>query len=152
MAWPSRVAGVAEAGTVLGHARGFLDFYAGVFSLVALSLTVMGGLLAMDRLVLRPPHRVRLQLLHRGVATAAVGFLAVPVALRVVDGHVGGRTAAMGAGTLAALLMVVLAASGIARGRFAYRTRPGVWRGAPRPPAPLRCARGARRAPPPAGA
>src|SRR4051794_36605602 len=46
------------AAVAVGHR--FLDFYAGVFSLVALSLTVMGGLAATDRLILLVRHRVLL--------------------------------------------------------------------------------------------
>jgi DMSO/TMAO reductase YedYZ heme-binding membrane subunit len=117
----------------------FLDFYCGVFSLVSVSLAVMGGVVAMDRIVLQPRHRMQMQLLHRAVAMASVGFLAVHVTLRVIGGHVsaldiavpflaGGRTVFIGLGTVAAQLMIVLAATGIARGRFAYLSRPALWR------------------------
>lgn len=49
----------------------FTEFFAGVISLVALSLTVMLGLLATDRLVLRISHRVLMQSAHR--ATGVLG-------------------------------------------------------------------------------
>src|SRR4051812_25585497 len=56
--------GLAAARAV-GH---FLDFYGGVFCLVALSLAVMGGLLATDRLLLQVRHRILLQGVHRALA------------------------------------------------------------------------------------
>jgi DMSO/TMAO reductase YedYZ heme-binding membrane subunit len=130
-------AGVAER---IGNALiGFLDFYSGVFSLVSVSLAMMCGVLAMDRIVLQPRHRVQAQLVHRAVAMASVGFLVVHVALRVVEGHIGlidvavpfmagGRTFFVGLGTVAAMLMVVLAATGVVRSRFAYGARPSLWR------------------------
>lgn len=122
----------------LGAVVGFLDFYCGVFSLVALTLTVMGGVLAKNRSVLQPRHRLQAQRLHRALAGAAVGLLIIHIATRVVDGHVSpldagvpflstGRTL-VGLGTVAAYLVLLLAVTGIARGRFAQRTRPTLWR------------------------
>jgi DMSO/TMAO reductase YedYZ heme-binding membrane subunit len=117
----------------------FIDFYAGVASLVALSIAVMLGVLAMDRILLQPRHRLQAQLLHRAVAGASMTFLVLHAAIRVLDGHVRpldlgvpflatGRTFSVGLGTVAAWLMVLLVATGIARSRFAQRTRPTLWR------------------------
>jgi DMSO/TMAO reductase YedYZ heme-binding membrane subunit len=129
---------VAATGAV-GWVLTSLDFYAGVLCLVTISLTVMGGVLATDRTVLRPRHRVRAQLWHRAVGLSAVGFLVVHVTLRVVEGHIrpldlavpflaDQRIVAVGLGTVAAQLMILLAVTGVARGRFAYGSRPVVWR------------------------
>jgi DMSO/TMAO reductase YedYZ heme-binding membrane subunit len=138
---PGLLSGVVNASERAGRAAiDFVDFYCGVFTLVALSLTVMGGVLAMDRMLLRPRHRMQVQLLHRAVAMASVGFLIVHVMSQVLDGHVGpldaavpflagGRTLVIGFGTIAAQLMILLAATGIVRGHFAYRSRPALWRG-----------------------
>jgi DMSO/TMAO reductase YedYZ heme-binding membrane subunit len=148
---PTRVMGVAVVGPVialnvvgtsereLGAFVKFLDFYCGVFSLVALSITVMVGVLAMDRILLQPRHRLQAQMLHRAVAVASVGFLIIHVAIRVIERHVTpldmvvpfmaqGRTFYVGLGTIAAYLMLLLAVTGVARGRFAQRTRPTLWR------------------------
>jgi DMSO/TMAO reductase YedYZ heme-binding membrane subunit len=137
---PDLLSGAAAGSERAGRAVvAFLDFYCGVFTLVSLSLAVMGGVLAMDRIVLQPRHRMKAQLLHRAVAMASVGFLIGHVMLQVLDGHVGpldaaipflagGRTLFIGFGTIAAQLMLLLAATGIARGRFAYRSRPALWR------------------------
>ena len=57
----------------------FLNFFAGVVSLVALSLTVMCGLVATDRFFLKIGHRVFFQGLHRATAIIAVVFLGLHI-------------------------------------------------------------------------
>src|SRR5205085_4535756 len=52
-------------------ARWLLEYYAGVFTLVALSIAVMVGLIATDRMVLTIRHRILLQAAHRGTALAS---------------------------------------------------------------------------------
>jgi DMSO/TMAO reductase YedYZ heme-binding membrane subunit len=117
----------------------FLDFYAGVATLVALSIAVMLGVLAMDRILLQPRQRLQAQVLHRSMAVASLLFLFVHVTIRVLEGHVtpvdaavpflhGLRGIFVGLGTAAAYLMILLAATGLARGRFAAGGRPAVWR------------------------
>ncbi|WP_083982457.1 hypothetical protein [Actinomadura hibisca] len=116
----------------------FLDFYGGVFSLVALSLAVMVGLLATDRALLSPGHRVRAQAVHRGFAFVAVATLALHLATQLARHRVGPLEALVptggdhladyGLGTLACHLMVVAIGSGIVRGRFAASGRPWMWR------------------------
>jgi DMSO/TMAO reductase YedYZ heme-binding membrane subunit len=121
------------------RALALVDFYSGAVSLIAVSLTVLGGVLATDRMLLRPRHRVRVQRLHRAAGIVSVGFLVVHVTLQVVEGHVrpldvavpflaDGHTVFVGLGTVAAELMILLAATGVARGRFAYGARPALWR------------------------
>ncbi|MCP2324311.1 hypothetical protein HDA40_002818 [Hamadaea flava] len=124
---------------VLGMCHRFLDFYAGVFCLVALSITVMAGLAATDRLVLLVRHRVLLQAAHRSTATAAVAFLFCHVVVKVMEAHVGildvvlpflasRHTAVIGLGTLAGYGLAIAAWTGAVRGRFADFAHPWVWR------------------------
>jgi len=133
-----RLADAAITGA--GH---FVLFYSGVLTLVALTLSVVIGLVATDRLVLASRHRIRAQAVHRAMAFTAVAGLAVHVAANLIDariqvidvilpfrveGRTFDRTFALGLGTVACLLMIAITASGIARGRFAVADRPWLWR------------------------
>ncbi|MEU1587531.1 hypothetical protein [Micromonospora sp. NPDC005710] len=116
----------------------FTEFFAGVVSLVALSLTVMLGLLATDRLVLRISHRVLLQSAHRATGVLGVAGLGFHVLTKVATGRaaptdalvpfVGGRGLYVGLGTVAALLMVSVIWTGIIRARFAGVGPKWLWR------------------------
>jgi DMSO/TMAO reductase YedYZ heme-binding membrane subunit len=121
----------------------FLLFYSGVFALVTLTLSVVVGLAATDRLVLVPQHRIQAQAVHRAIAFVAVAGVTVHVAAELVDARIpvtdaflpfraGGDTSVhaveLGLGTVAYYLMIALAASGIVRGRFAVGNRPWLWR------------------------
>ncbi|TDD90119.1 hypothetical protein [Actinomadura rubrisoli] len=122
----------------LRAAGAFLDFYCGVFALVALSLTVMIGLLATDRAVLAPRHRVRAQAVHRAFAFLAVSMLLLHLATQLARHRVGagqaflphsrGHLADVGLGTLAFYLLIIAIAGGVARGRFAAARHPWAWR------------------------
>jgi hypothetical protein len=121
---------IGPAGRAVGH---FLDFYAGVFTLVPLSLAVMIGLLATDRAILAPRHRVHAQSVHRALAFLAVSMLLVHVTSQLIEHRAGPGTfvpfgSAAGLGALACYMMIVTVASGIVRGRFALAERPWVWR------------------------
>ena len=127
----------AVAGTA-GRLMAFMDYFAGVFTLLSLTAAVVCGLAATDRLVLSPRQRVAMQSVHRATAVAALGFLAVHIAVKVAEVHAtplaallpfgGGATFAVGLGTLAADLLVLTAATGAVRGRFAGSRRPWLWR------------------------
>ncbi|SCE98230.1 hypothetical protein GA0070612_2700 [Micromonospora chokoriensis] len=116
----------------------FTEFFAGVISLVALSLTVMLGLLATDRLVLRIPHRVLMQSAHRATGVLGVAGLGFHVLTKIATGRaaatdavvpfVGGRGLYIGLGTVAALLMVSVIWTGIIRARFADVGPKWLWR------------------------
>ncbi|MEU8155635.1 ferric reductase-like transmembrane domain-containing protein [Micromonospora sp. NPDC048986] len=116
----------------------FTEFFAGVVSLVALSLTVMLGLLATDRLVLRIPHRVLMQSAHRATGVLGVAGLGFHVLTKIATGRaaatdalvpfVGGRGLYVGLGTVAALLMVSVIWTGIIRARFAGVGPKWLWR------------------------
>ncbi|MFI5484812.1 hypothetical protein [Micromonospora echinaurantiaca] len=134
------------AGTMLtgagqtAYAYGFFftEFFAGVIALVALSLTVMLGLLATDRLVLLIRHRVLLQSAHRATGILGVAGLVFHVLTKVATGRaastdaivpfVGGGGLYVGLGTVAGLLMVSVLWTGIVRARFAGVGPKWLWR------------------------
>ncbi|MFI6918739.1 hypothetical protein ACIBIZ_02200 [Nonomuraea spiralis] len=131
---------VALAGTdrgiaLLGRGVSFLEFYAGVFSLVLLTATVALGLVTTERVFLSPANRVRAQLAHRATALIGLGYLVTHIALMISLGHAPPGAAVVpvaglyvGFGALAFDLMVVAVATGMLRGRFAVRGTPWLWR------------------------
>ncbi|MFG1938523.1 ferric reductase-like transmembrane domain-containing protein [Micromonospora tulbaghiae] len=138
--------GVAWAGVELAGAGGvmysygffFTEFFAGVVALVSLSITVMLGLLATDRLVLLIRHRVLLQSAHRATGVLGVAGLVFHVITKVAIGRAGPTDAVVpflsgsglyvGLGTVAALLMVGVLWTGIIRVRFAGVGPKWFWR------------------------
>ncbi|MEV6518587.1 hypothetical protein ACGF5H_29740 [Micromonospora chalcea] len=138
--------GLAWAGVELAGAGGlmysygffFTEFFAGVVALVALSITVMLGLLATDRLVLLIRHRVLLQSAHRATGVLGVAGLVFHVITKVAIGRagptdavvpfIGGTGLYVGLGTVAALLMVGVLWTGIVRVRFAGVGPKWFWR------------------------
>jgi hypothetical protein len=124
---------------IVARVHAFLEFYAGVGTLVALSLTVMGGVAATER-ALFPVHlRVRLQIVHRALAFMSVAFLALHIGLKILDKRAGvldvvipflaaHRAIPVGLGTIAAYFMVAVLWSGVVRARFAASGRPWLWR------------------------
>ncbi|MFC9648007.1 hypothetical protein [Streptomyces sp. NPDC056937] len=122
--------------------RAFLDFGAGVLSLLSLSGAVVWGLIATDRLLLSPRHRLLAQGIHRATAVASLGFLLLHVTVKVTLGHVAligalvpfglgidGANGLIGFGSLAGLLMIVAATTGAMRSAFALPGRfAGRWR------------------------
>ncbi|MET9354479.1 cytochrome b/b6 domain-containing protein [Streptomyces sp. NPDC006617] len=116
----------------------FLNFGAGVLSLVFLSCSVIWGLLAQDRIVLDTRQRILAQAVHRVTAVAAVVFLLVHIVVKLVLDHTtwvaavlpfgllatedeafGGRAVLIGFGTLASMLMIFVGVTGALRNRFA---------------------------------
>jgi hypothetical protein len=121
----------------------FMEFYGGVFTLVGLSLTVMIGLLATDRLILQARTRVWLQSAHRSLGVVSIANLVFHVLTKVsenratmteallpfVGGTVSGQSVLyMGLGPVAAYLMLAVLWTGLVRRRFAGVGRPWVWR------------------------
>ncbi|GGL07491.1 hypothetical protein Sme01_11620 [Sphaerisporangium melleum] len=95
------------------------------------------GLAATDRIILAVRHRVFMQDLHRAFAVFAVGFLITHVILQIMRGRAAptdsflpfsGSGFAVGLGTIAADLMILVAATGAFRGRFVGMSRPWLWR------------------------
>lgn len=124
--------------SAISAAHRFLEFFSGVFSLVALSICVMMGLAATDRVILMIHHRVLMQNVHRAFAMTAMLFLFVHVATKVMEAHArlldivvpfmaSHRVLYVGFGTIASYLMILATWTGIARGRFAGNA-PGLWR------------------------
>ncbi|MER7580245.1 hypothetical protein [Kitasatospora sp. NPDC097691] len=124
-----------------GRVQAFLDYFAGVFTLLSLTAVVVCGLTATDRLMLTPRLRVALQSAHRATAVAALGFLGVHIAVKVAERHAGpwaavvpftggagGTGVEIALGTVAADLMVLVAATGVLRGRFAGSRHAWLWR------------------------
>ena len=124
--------------SIVSSIQEFLLRYAGVFALVGMTTAVGVGLLATDRIVMRPGHRVVAQSVHRGISLGALAALIVHVALEIVAHKVGVldvvvpflsrfRTLYTGLGTLAADLFGLIVVTGFLRGRFAGKW-PWAWR------------------------
>src|SRR5207253_1106719 len=63
------VLAVTKAGRDIDAAtQRFMLYYAGVFALLGLTASVLAGLVATDRIVMRPGHRVMAQAVHRAVS------------------------------------------------------------------------------------
>jgi hypothetical protein len=116
----------------------FLLYYSGVFALLALTAAVAAGLLATDRAVLSPEHRILAQALHRTASLIGISALANHIMLevlahraRIIDGFVpfmaARNTFYMGLGTLASDLFIVIIVTGLLRRRFTSRRL--LWRG-----------------------
>src|SRR5919112_123239 len=118
----------------------YVEFYMGVLSLVSLSITIMIGLVATDRLVLSIRQRVLLQSAHRTTGVIAVAALGVHLWTKVMEGHVrlidtvvpfvsaGYNRIYVGLGTISGLLMVTVMWTGMVRAWFVGRGRPWMWR------------------------
>ncbi len=117
----------------------FLDFGAGVLALVSLSVTVLWGLAATDRMVLKSGHRLLAQAVHRGTGVAGLGFLGLHIWVKVTEGHTdamaaavpftdGARPGLIGLGTLAAYVFIAVAVTGAVRGAFTGITASRWWR------------------------
>ncbi|MFE9692808.1 hypothetical protein [Micromonospora sp. NPDC005806] len=130
---------LAGAGSAM-YAYGFFftEFFAGVVALVSLSLTVMLGLLATDRLVLLIRHRVLLQSAHRATGILGVAGLVVHIITKISIGRagptdaivpfIGGSGLYVGLGTVASFLMVSVLWTGLIRVRFAGVGPKWFWR------------------------
>ena len=95
------------------------------------------GLAATDRIVLSVRQRVFMQGLHRAFAVFSVGFLITHVILQILRQRVipadafipfSGSGIAVGLGTIASDLMILVAATGAFRGRFVGIRWPWLWR------------------------
>jgi DMSO/TMAO reductase YedYZ heme-binding membrane subunit len=133
-------AGATRTGsTIIFAIQGFLAFYVDVFALVALTATVAAGLIATDRIIMKPGHRIVAQAIHRALALLAMAFLGTHIVLEVLEGNARvvdavvpfldpHKTFYVGLGTIASDLLVVIAATGIMRRRFTGERRPLLWR------------------------
>ncbi|MFI0880283.1 cytochrome b/b6 domain-containing protein [Streptomyces eurythermus] len=112
--------------------REFLNFGAGVLSLVSLSCSVIWGLFAQDRIFLNTRQRIIGQAVHRTTAVASIAFLLLHITTKIALGHtqviaavvpfslgVTGIAGLIGLGSLAGLLMIFVGVTGALRGTFA---------------------------------
>ncbi|MEU1850115.1 cytochrome b/b6 domain-containing protein [Streptomyces sp. NPDC019990] len=116
----------------------FLNFGAGVLSLVCLSCSVIWGLVAQDRILLDARRRILAQAVHRTMAVASIVFLLVHIGVKLALDHttwvaalipfgllltddemVTGRSFLIGLGTTASMLMIFVGVTGVLRNRFA---------------------------------
>ena len=117
----------------------FMLFYAGVFALIALCASTGLGLIATDRVFLRPGHRVIAQSAHRAASFGAVTFLIIHIVTEILAQRVHVldavvpflspfRTFYIGLGTIASDLILLLVITGIMRGRFNANGKAWRWR------------------------
>jgi hypothetical protein len=117
----------------------FMLFYAGVFALIGLTGSVMVGLLATDRIVMTPGHRVMAQAVHRAVSFGALTFLVIHIVteilaqrVHVIDAFIPFlspfRTFYIGLGTIASDLILLIVITSILRKRFTAHGKAWRWR------------------------
>ncbi|GAA3883313.1 ferric reductase-like transmembrane domain-containing protein [Streptomyces lacrimifluminis] len=110
----------------------FLNFGAGVLSLVALTCSVIWGLVATDRVFLNTRQRLLAQAVHRTTAVSSVAFLLMHVSVKLALDHatlitalipfslgLTGTAGLIGMGSMAGLLMIFTAVTGALRSQFA---------------------------------
>jgi hypothetical protein len=127
-------AATREGAIVTADLRRFLLFYAGVFALVGFTAVIAAGLVATDRLVLRPGARVMMQAAHGSLAVLSTGFLATHIALEVLVSRAAltqvavplGRGRWLDAGVVASDLLLLVLTVGVFRARFIRHPR--LWR------------------------
>ena len=132
---------------VLAATDHFMLKYSGVFALVLLTGTACMGVLATDRTILNPGHRVIVQAVHRAVAFGTLAFLVVHIVLEITAPHLEEsstlhvhvldafipflsqyRTFYMAEGTIASDLIILLIITGILRRRFTVNGNAWKWR------------------------
>lgn len=117
----------------------FMLYYAGVFALIGLTASVGVGLVATDRIFLKPGQRVMAQAIHRAVSFGALAFLIIHIVseilaqrVHVIDSVVPFlspfRTFYIGLGTIASDLIVLLVITSILRKRFTAHGKAWRWR------------------------
>jgi len=117
----------------------FMLFYAGVFALIGLTGSVMVGLVATDRIVMTPGHRVMAQAVHRAVSFGALAFLVIHIVteilaqrVHVIDAFIPFlspfRTFYIGLGTIASDLILLVVITSILRKRFTAHGKAWRWR------------------------
>jgi DMSO/TMAO reductase YedYZ heme-binding membrane subunit len=117
----------------------FMLFYAGVFALIGLTASVGVGLIATDRIIMTPGHRVMAQAVHRAVSFGALAFLVIHIVteilaqrVHVIDAFVPFlspyRTFYIGLGTIASDLILLVVVTSIFRKRFTAHGKAWRWR------------------------
>ncbi len=125
--------------TIDAATQHFMLYYAGVLALVGLTGSVLMGLVATDRIVMTPGHRVMAQAVHRAFAFGTLAFLIIHITTEILAqrSHVIDaiipflspyRTFYIGLGTIASDLIVLLVVTSILRKRFTGHGRAWRWR------------------------
>ena len=117
----------------------FMLYYAGVFALIGLTALVGVGLVATDRILMTPGHRVMAQAMHRAVSFGALAFLVIHIVTEilaqrahVIDAFIPFlspyRTFYIGLGTIASDLILLIIVTSIVRKRFTAHGKAWRWR------------------------
>jgi DMSO/TMAO reductase YedYZ heme-binding membrane subunit len=138
------VIAAAASSTPIGHTvvqatYHFLLYYVGVLALIALTAEVAIGLVATDRIFMKPAGRVTMQAIHRATGFGAIAFLVVHIIFEIIAGRATvldavipflytHKTFYLGIGTLASDMFIVIMMLGIYRARLATRMSPLTWR------------------------
>src|ERR1700691_5086555 len=129
----------AEGHRIDAATQRFMLYYAGVFALIGLTASVAVGLVATDRVILTPGHRVMAQAVHRAFSFGALAFLVIHIVteilaqrVHVIDAFIPFlspfRTFYIGLGTIASDLILLVVVSSILRKRFTAHGRAWRWR------------------------
>ncbi|MEU9455576.1 cytochrome b/b6 domain-containing protein [Streptomyces sp. NPDC048277] len=117
----------------------FLNFGAGVLSLVCLTCSCIWGLVAQDRILLNIRQRIVAQAIHRVTAVASIAFVFVHIGVKIALDHADwiaalipfgwlvtgsgeanpGSATLIGMGSMAAYLMIFVGITGALRNQFA---------------------------------
>ena len=131
---------VTKAGRDIDAAtQRFMLYYAGVLALVGLTGSVLLGLVATDRIVMTPGHRVMAQAVHRAFSFGTLAFLIIHIVTEilaqrshVIDAVVPFlspyRTFYIGLGTIASDLIILIVVTSILRKRFTAHGKAWRWR------------------------
>src|SRR5690348_4269041 len=134
------VLAVTKIGHVIDAAtQHFMLYYAGVLALVGLTGSVLLGLVATDRIVMTPGHRVMAQAVHRAFSFGTLAFLIIHIVTEILAqrSHVIDavlpflspyRTFYIGLGTIASDLIVLIVVTSILRKRFTAHGKAWRWR------------------------
>jgi DMSO/TMAO reductase YedYZ heme-binding membrane subunit len=117
----------------------FMLYYAGVFALIGLCASVALGLVATDRMILNPGHRIFLQSAHRAASFGALAFLIIHIVTEILAQRVHVldalvpflspfRTFYIGLGTIASDLVLLVVITSIVRKRFTVNGNAWRWR------------------------
>ena len=139
---------VTSAGhVVLAASQHFLLKYSGVFALLALTGSVCMGVVATNRIIMTPGHRVLAQAVHRSASFGALAFLIIHIVLEITAKHLEEsttqhvhvldafipflsqyRTFYMAEGTISSDIIVLLVVTSILRRRFTSSGNAWKWR------------------------
>ncbi len=138
------VIAAAASSTPIGHTvvqatYHFLLYYVGVLALIALTAEVGIGLVATDRIFMKPAGRVTMQAIHRATGFGAIAFLVIHIIFEIIAGRstvldaiipflYTHKTFYLGIGTLASDMFIFIMMIGIYRARLATRMSPLAWR------------------------